>query len=58
MQLRGFRIAKSFIGVTGKIIQSSGFAHNLEASKVYKPTVKEGICFYYINYKNTTKLPN
>ena len=39
-------------------MKSSGFADILEASKVYKPTVIEVISFYYINYKNTTTLPN
>ena len=34
-------------------MKSSGFADILEANKVYKPTVIEGICFAYINYKNT-----
>ena len=54
----GFHIAKNFIGVIGKRLKSSGFADILEASKVYKPTVIECISFYYINYKNTTTLPN
>ena len=39
-------------------MKSAGFADILEANKVYKPTVIEGICFSYINYKNTTTLPN
>ena len=39
-------------------MKSSGFADILEASKIYKPTVIEGICFYYINYNNTTTLLN
>ena len=44
--------------IIGKRMKSSGFADILEASKIYKPTVIEGICFYYINYNNTTTLPN
>ena len=39
-------------------MKSSGFADILEANKVYKPTVIEGICFAYIKYKNTITLPN
>ena len=39
-------------------MKSSGFFDILEARKVYKPTVIEGICFYYINYKNTRILLN
>ena len=53
----GFHIAKNFIGLKGKRMESSGFADILEASKVYKPTAIEGILFYYINYRNTTTLP-
>ena len=37
-------------------MKSSEFVDILEASKVYKPTVIE--VFFYINYKNTTTLPN
>ena len=58
IRLGGFNKARYFIGVIGKRMNSSGFTDILEASKVYKPTVTEGICFYYINYKNTTTLPN
>ena len=39
-------------------MKSSGFANILEASNVYKPTVIEGIYFYYVNYKNTATLQN
>ena len=58
IQLGGFHIVKTCNGVIGKRMKSSGFADILEASKVYKPALLEGICFYYINYKNTTILPN
>ena len=39
-------------------MKSSGFADILEAIKVYKPIVIEGICFCYINYRSTTTLPS
>ena len=46
IRLGSFHIAKTFICVIRKRMKSSGFADILEASKVYKSTVIEGICFY------------